>query len=217
VKFAVPLAVGEPLMAPVDAVRDSPAGSVPELSDHVFGVVPPVDARVAEYVAPTVVSASVAVLTVSAAYMVTDWDDVAVFDSESAIRTVNVDEPAVVGVPLIAPVLVSRDSPAGSDPLDTDQVNGAVPPALVRLELYASPTTPVLSVPLRAKAGTKVNVRSAVVDWLSARRTTTDVPVPVGVPVYAVHNFPLLQLPYLAHEIPVGGVPETTDTVSPEL
>jgi len=40
----------------------------------------------------------------------------------SATRTVKLDVPAVVGVPAITPVASASDSPAGSEPADTDQV-----------------------------------------------------------------------------------------------
>ncbi len=40
--------VGVPLITPVDAFSDSPAGSVPEVSDHVYGVAPPVAVSVCE-------------------------------------------------------------------------------------------------------------------------------------------------------------------------
>jgi len=39
--------VGVPLTAPVLALRDSPAGSVPLVRDQVYGVVPPVAASMA--------------------------------------------------------------------------------------------------------------------------------------------------------------------------
>jgi hypothetical protein len=44
----VPLAVGVPLITPVAGARESPAGREPEEMDHVYGVVPPVAASVAE-------------------------------------------------------------------------------------------------------------------------------------------------------------------------
>ena len=52
VKEEVPLAVGDPLIVPVDAPSANPAGNVPLVSDHVYGTVPPVAATVAEYDAP---------------------------------------------------------------------------------------------------------------------------------------------------------------------
>jgi hypothetical protein len=39
-------AVGVPVMAPVEAFNDSPAGRVPLVTDHVNGMVPPVAASV---------------------------------------------------------------------------------------------------------------------------------------------------------------------------
>ena len=53
VKLAVPVAVGVPLTTPaLDKVR--PAGRLPTVTDHVYGGVPPVAARVCEYAVPTV-------------------------------------------------------------------------------------------------------------------------------------------------------------------
>ena len=40
----------------------------------------------------------------------------------SAAWTVKLDVPAVVGVPEITPVAALSDSPAGSEPVDIDQV-----------------------------------------------------------------------------------------------
>jgi len=45
--IALAVAVGVPVIAPVDAFSDRPAGSVPEVRDHVYGDVPPVAASVA--------------------------------------------------------------------------------------------------------------------------------------------------------------------------
>jgi hypothetical protein len=39
---------GVPLIAPVDASRDKPIGSAPDVRDQVYGVVPPVAASVVE-------------------------------------------------------------------------------------------------------------------------------------------------------------------------
>src|SRR5262247_3467281 len=49
VKFAVPAAVGVPVIAPVLGVSVSPAGSVPLASAQVYGGVPPLAATVALY------------------------------------------------------------------------------------------------------------------------------------------------------------------------
>ena len=45
-------------------------------------------------------------------------------------RTVKVNAPTSIGVPEIAPVPLSRMSPAGSRPVTIDQRIGGVPPAL---------------------------------------------------------------------------------------
>ena len=55
--------------------------------------------------------------------------DVAVAPLPSTTDTVNVDSPAVVGVPEMTPVDGVRLRPAGRAPDATDQVYGAAPPA----------------------------------------------------------------------------------------
>ena len=50
--------------------------------------------------------------------------------------------PAVVGFPVIAPVLAFKLSPAGSVPPVMLHVNGETPPASCRVTLYAVPTVP---------------------------------------------------------------------------
>jgi hypothetical protein len=47
---------------------------------------------------------------------------------ESLAVTVKLDVPVAVGVPETIPVVGSRESPAGSDPLVTAQEYGSVPP-----------------------------------------------------------------------------------------
>jgi hypothetical protein len=46
VKFDVPDVVGVPVIAPLEATMDNPAGSEPEEIDQVRGLVPPEDASV---------------------------------------------------------------------------------------------------------------------------------------------------------------------------
>ena len=55
-------------------------------------------------------------------------------DSESVTLAVKLKVPAVVGVPVIAPVLVLRLSPGGKLPVLL-QVKGVMPPVAVRLWL----------------------------------------------------------------------------------
>ena len=59
---------------------------------------------------------------------------------ESVTVIVTVLDPAVVGVPVIAPLAASMLRPAGR-PV-ADQVYGVVPPVAATVALYAAPTTP---------------------------------------------------------------------------
>ena len=52
VKLDVPAAVGVPDSTPVEAFRVIPAGSVPALTDHAYGAVPPLTVSVSEYHRP---------------------------------------------------------------------------------------------------------------------------------------------------------------------
>ena len=49
VKALAPLAVGVPLIVPVEASRARPAGRLPPETDHVYGCMPPAAASVSEY------------------------------------------------------------------------------------------------------------------------------------------------------------------------
>ena len=51
--------------------------------------------------------------------------------------------PAVVGVPVIAPVVVFSDSPVGNAPAVTAKVDAPVPPVALTVWLYAVPTVAV--------------------------------------------------------------------------
>lgn len=63
---AVTGADGVPLMTPVEAFSDSPAGKVPVVSDQVYGVVPPEAASIVLYQAPTWPPGSEAVVMLTA-------------------------------------------------------------------------------------------------------------------------------------------------------
>jgi hypothetical protein len=73
--------------------------------------------------------------------IVTEYSFVAVAEAASVTRTVKVEEPAAVGVPLKTPP-ADRSSPAGRVPADTDQLFVPVPPVAVSVWLYAVPTVP---------------------------------------------------------------------------
>ena len=63
-------------------------------------------------------------------------------DVESVTLAVKLNDPAAVGVPVMAPVegLISR--PVGSDPAVIEKVSGCLPPAATNDELYGTPTCP---------------------------------------------------------------------------
>ena len=94
-----------------------------------------------EYAVPTIPFGNDDVETVSVAgLMVIVSEAVAVRDALSVTRTVNVLDPAAVGVPaMVAPVSVS---PAGSVPLASDQAYGKLPPDAASDCEYAVPTVP---------------------------------------------------------------------------
>jgi hypothetical protein len=71
VKLEVAAVVGVPVMVPVAAFSDSPAGKLPADTLNVYEPLPPVALTVCEYVVPTVPFGSVAGLTVMAALIVT--------------------------------------------------------------------------------------------------------------------------------------------------
>jgi hypothetical protein len=52
VKLNVPLAVGVPEIRPVDEASERPAGRLPDVIDHEYGVVPPLADREFEYAVP---------------------------------------------------------------------------------------------------------------------------------------------------------------------
>jgi hypothetical protein len=60
----------------------------------------------------------------------------------SVTLTVKVDDPAVVGVPEIFPVVVVSVNPAGKVPDEMDQVYGMEPPVAAKVVVYGVPTVP---------------------------------------------------------------------------
>ena len=131
VKGEAPAVVGVPLIMPVAALSESPAGSDPTEIDHANGAMPPVAASGCEYATPTSPCGSDVVDIASAGFTVMDSAAVAVAEVESVTMAVNGDAPAVVGVPIMAPAKLS-DRPAGSVPSETDHVYGPVPPVAAR-------------------------------------------------------------------------------------
>ena len=128
VKLEVPNAVGVPVSAPA-ALSVRPAGKDPALTLHAFPPLPPLAANVCEYAVPTVASGSEAVVTVRGGGSTTMLRTlVALLPPLSATRTVKLEVPTAVGVPVIAPPALSV-RPAGSTPAIRDQVFPPLPPA----------------------------------------------------------------------------------------
>jgi hypothetical protein len=127
VKLELPAAVGVPVIAPL-AFIDNPFGRLPDVTDQLYGGVPPVAFTDPEYPAPTVPFGRLAVATASAGavIVIVKLPD-AVALAESVTVTVKVELPAAVGVPEIAPSAVI-DNPFGRLPDMIDQLYGGVPP-----------------------------------------------------------------------------------------
>jgi hypothetical protein len=129
-------AVGVPVMAPVEAFSDNPAGNVPLVSDQAYGVVPPDAVSLAEYATPTCPFGSdvvvlVSVLGAMVSVIATDALCAGLLESVT-VKVSGAPDIAAVGVPVMAPVEAFSDNPAGSVPLVSDQVYGFVPPVAVR-------------------------------------------------------------------------------------
>ncbi len=120
VGLKVPVLVGVPEITPV-VDRDRPAGKAPATRDHEYGGTPPVAVREVEYANPTLAAGSVFVTILSGfrtdrtRVLVDDWTGF----EESRTENVRLNVPAVVGVPVIAP-LGDSERPPGSVPPDSD-------------------------------------------------------------------------------------------------
>jgi hypothetical protein len=128
------VAVGVPEMRPFAVFKLSPAGSEPDTA-HERGAVPPDTATGWEYAVPMVPPGNELVVIDSAA--ATEMESALEVEAPalSATWMVKPGAPAVVGVPVMAPVLEFRLNPAGSEPADTVQLRDPVPPvALTALE-----------------------------------------------------------------------------------
>ena len=182
---------------PVEEFRDKPVGSDPLVTDHVYGVVPPEAVRVAEYVAPSCASGKSPVKIVrddpvAAIATVKDFAAVCAGELESFTWTEKLYEPAVVGVPLIAPLDEFRVKPVGRLPVDTVQLYGVVPPVACKVAEYDAPTVPPANVEVEMErvgvAAATAMLRDAVAVLLLASVTLTvneDAPDAVGVPEMA--------------------------------
>jgi hypothetical protein len=115
-------------MAPVEASKLKPDGKAPAEIVNVTGAVPPLVATVWLYAVLMSGTGSVAVVIESAETIVPLYACDAVTEFASVALIVKLYAPAVVGVPLMAPVDVSKLRPAGNAPAETENAIGAVPP-----------------------------------------------------------------------------------------
>ena len=104
---------------------------------------------------------------------------------------VNVDVPALVGVPVIAPVEAPNSSPPGSDPAETDQVS-PVPPVAARAVEYGEDCVPSgrAVVVIASVVISNVNGRDTAAPNESVTRTVKVCePSAVGVPLMTPDEF----------------------------
>jgi len=130
-------------------------------------------------------------------------------EEESVTCTVKLDEPALVGVPLIVPPTLKL-RPAGNAPEVTVHEYGVVPPVAARVNEYAVPTIPfgteaVVIVSVGALA--LMLMENGLVAFCTGEEESVtctvklDWPAPVGVP---------LIVPFLLKLRPAGNAPDVT-------
>jgi uncharacterized protein YaiE (UPF0345 family) len=187
----VPGVVGVPLNEQfVFSVK--PAGTVPLTMAQVYGPVPPLTPTLPVNGDPTVPAGGAVRVSVAAAELIViATGPVVVFAglAESVAFTVGVDVPAAVGVPLNEQFAFSV-KPAGTVPLASEHVYGAVPPFTPTVPVYAVPT-----VPFAGAVRTSVTLDASIVmetgdvtvlagfDPSVAFTVGIDVPAAVGVPL----------------------------------
>ena len=135
VKGKLPAAVGAPEILPVASIV-RPAGSAPALMDQVNGATPPDAASVCVYAALAVTAGNTgAVAIVSPEVMViVNWLVAGALPALSLNFTVKVNDPADVGLPVMAPD-AAKVKPGGGVPPEKAHVNGGAPPDPLRVWL----------------------------------------------------------------------------------
>ena len=211
VNVDVPAVVGVPEIAPVEEVRARPSGRLPDDTDHVAPVMLAVRfAEYGEFVMPSG-RLVVVILSVSTGELIVSVNCFSSLAEPYTALTVNVEVPAVVGVPEITPVEELSDNLAGRVPLITLQFAPVMLAASVAE--YAVFLVPfgrlVVVIVIEGIALTViVSCFSADCESFSALTVNVDVPAAVGVPVIA----PVEEL----RVSPVGRVPDESDHVAPE-
>jgi hypothetical protein len=122
-----------------EGLRVRPVGRDPPIRLHVYGVIPPLAARVSKYDVPIVALGSVVVVTIKVATLstvsVSVAETVCAVVSLSVTCTVKVEAPSAVGVPLMTPVF-DIVNPAGRLPLVSFQKYGCIPPVAISVAVY---------------------------------------------------------------------------------
>ena len=80
--------------------------------------------------------------------------------------------PAVVGVPVIAPVEGFSVSPGGSEPLTMEKVYGGTPPVATSAELYGTPTCADPEAQLSVSCGGATVMLQAASTWAPVESVT---------------------------------------------
>ena len=132
--------VGVPLMSPVVAFNIKPGGKMLFDKAHVTAPVAPLTVSGWLYVAPNTASGKLAGVITSTPQVLTVKLREPVQPAASVAVMVKVALPAVVGVPLITPVVPLSIKPAGSEPFVTLNANVPVAPVALTVWLYAVPT-----------------------------------------------------------------------------
>jgi len=123
VNVLAPVALGVPVIAPVLAVSDKPAGRAPAMTDHVYGIVPEPASSIVLYTTPEVpLGNSIVVTATPGAATIMLSASEAVLEFASVTLTVKLLVPVAVGAPEITPVLAVSDKPAGKEPELIDHV-----------------------------------------------------------------------------------------------
>ena len=117
VKVDEPVPLGAPLILPAEESSDNPAGSVPELTEKVYGEVPLETLMTCEYGEPVCPLGSEVVVIWGAGLMITAYACDPDCEPLEAV-TVKLNVPTVIGRPLIAPEAGFSNRPGGSDPVE---------------------------------------------------------------------------------------------------
>ncbi len=194
------IVVGVPVITPLEGSSVSPGGKAPAETVQAYGVVPPTatapwNTQHPRKVPCVIVNDRVAVLICAG------------LPESVTLKLSEAPATAAVGVPVMAPVAVFSDNPAGNIPLVSDQVYGVVPPDAVSVAEYAAPTNPFGSdvvvmvsvleamVSVIDAAALCAGLLESVTVKVSGALDTTAVGVPVMAPVAAFSDNPAGSVP----------------------